>query len=193
MNRIIITISFFIGMTFMLCEKSTAFNYSGKHWNIRNVSYYLWNPPNAAVIQAHVLSEQTWDNAGANFTFTYSGTISNMPGGNGDFKNVVGGADASQFAPFEAAKTVIWVKPEPPDIISECDMMINLGIPMSTSGDPNAYDIQTISLHEFGHWLRLGHVSAPNSVMCEEIGLGQIRRVLDDDSRNGIVYIYGPR
>lgn len=192
MNRILIAILFFISMTFMLSEKSMAFNYAGKHWNIGNVSYYLWNPPNANVIQAHVLSDQTWDNAGANFTFSYAGTISNTPG-NGDFKNVLGGADASQFAPFVAAKTVIWVRPDNTNIIVESDMLMNLGVPLSTSGDPNAYDIQTISLHEFGHWLKLNHVLDPNSIMYEEIELGQIRRVLDGDSHNGIIHIYGPR
>ncbi|MDO8444932.1 MAG: hypothetical protein Q7T53_02325 [Deltaproteobacteria bacterium] len=188
---------FFISFLALIDNQCLAFDYKGLHWNNRIVSFYLWNPPSAAVIQAHNKSAATWNNAGANFYFLPESTTSNIPGVR-DFKNVIGGANDPYFQenPDAAAFTRCWPTSVGSTIWSECDTVMNMNDPISTSGDPNAYDLESISVHEFGHWLRLGDLystGVPGNVMFWSLSLGEIRRILDIDSRNGIIHIYGPR
>lgn len=50
------------------------------------------------------------------------------------------------------------------------------------------YDVETVSLHEFGHWLSLGHSSSTSAVMYAYYT--GTKRSLTQDDIDGIKYIY---
>jgi len=50
------------------------------------------------------------------------------------------------------------------------------------------YDVETVALHELGHWLALGHSSSGTVMYAYYQGT---RRSLTQDDRNGIMCIYG--
>lgn len=65
----------------------------------------------------------------------------------------------------------------------------NLNVSWSNSGEANKADIESVALHEFGHWLVLGH-SNPPAVMQPTIGLGVVRRQLTSDDMSGAQVAY---
>jgi hypothetical protein len=52
--------------------------------------------------------------------------------------------------------------------IEDFDVLVNADIAWSTSGDPAAYDLETVLLHEFGHALGLDHPVRDVSGMSRE-------------------------
>jgi hypothetical protein len=69
--------------------------------------------------------------------------------------------------------------------ILETDLVFNDYYAWSTSG--GHYDVETVALHEFGHWVGLGHTSS--GIM--RASYGGIERQLDDDAKNGFYAMYG--
>jgi hypothetical protein len=67
----------------------------------------------------------------------------------------------------------------------ETDMVFNDYYEWYTSG--NHYDIETVALHEFGHWVGLNH-SATGIMMPNYSGL---QRSIDNDARDGFMAMYG--
>ncbi|KAK6148438.1 hypothetical protein DH2020_019350 [Rehmannia glutinosa] len=59
----------------------------------------------------------------------------------------------------------------------------------SHSGDENAFDIQTVGLHELGHVLGLGHSNVHQAVMYATIAFGERKKLHGDDIR-GIKALY---
>lgn len=70
------------------------------------------------------------------------------------------------------------------NIIFEADMVFNDYYPWSTSG--SNYDIETIALHEFGHWVGLDHSST--GIMYPYYS--GIQRSIDSDARAGFLALY---
>ncbi|WP_412534968.1 matrixin family metalloprotease [Methanosarcina sp.] len=66
----------------------------------------------------------------------------------------------------------------------------NLGPLWSTSGQALHYDVQSVALHEFGHWLSLGHVNDYDAVMFPTLGVSDVKRSLTSDEIAGIRSIY---
>lgn len=134
------------------------------------------------------LADNTWDQAGASFNFNYNGTHSNTNAGRNNvnevlWRNVSGGG--------ALATTTIWFSG---NNIVECDMVFwdsgiiwhgGSGAPPSTM-----YDIQSVCLHEFGHFLCLDHTSIVSAVMYYAISNGQMKRTLHSDDIAGIHAIY---
>lgn len=54
---------------------------------------------------------------------------------------------------------------------------------------PNAFDLETIALHEIGHVLGLGHSMDENAIMFPSIGAG-VRKGLNEDDIRGIKTLY---
>ena len=69
--------------------------------------------------------------------------------------------------------------------ILETDMVFNDYHNWSTSG--SNYDIETVALHEFGHWVGLDH-SSTGIMYAYYSG---IQRTIDSDARNGFTAMYG--
>lgn len=70
-------------------------------------------------------------------------------------------------------------------IIFETDMVFNDFYNWSTSGA--TYDIETVALHEFGHWVGLDHSSS--GIMTPSYS--GIQRSVDSDARAGFEAMYG--
>jgi peptidoglycan hydrolase-like protein with peptidoglycan-binding domain len=60
----------------------------------------------------------------------------------------------------------------------------------STTGAVTALDVESVGLHEFGHILGLQHSNVASAVMFPTIGLGEIKRELTQDDRDGILDLY---
>ncbi len=78
--------------------------------------------------------------------------------------------------------------------IREADIWLNDDLRWDAVGSPayNELDLQSVVIHEMGHWLALGHDSEPDSVMYASITMGpaSIRRTLHPNDRAGISFIY---
>jgi hypothetical protein len=67
---------------------------------------------------------------------------------------------------------------------------INDSLEWSTTGEAGKADVESVAVHEFGHWLGLGHSEYSTAVMYYALALGQVRRSLSLDDINGACYIY---
>lgn len=76
--------------------------------------------------------------------------------------------------------------------ITQCTVVFNsnLGPLWSTSGQALHYDVQSVALHEFGHWLSLGHVNDYDAVMFPTLCVSDVKRSLTSDEIAGIRSIY---
>ncbi|MDD0148443.1 matrixin family metalloprotease, partial [Shigella flexneri] len=54
---------------------------------------------------------------------------------------------------------------------------------------PNAFDVETVAIHEIGHLLGLGHSNVREAIMFPSIGAGQTKNLHADDI-NGIRALY---
>jgi hypothetical protein len=137
----------------------------------------------------------TWNNAGAKFTLSYGGAtnIANAPGSAAaDGINSINWSSNFPTGSTTLAETTYWYS-IPSGDITECDCVFNANKTWSTAAvtPPGQFDVETVMLHEFGHYLSLEHSSAP-AVMQPNVSSGTQRRVLTADDINGIIAIYGP-
>lgn len=79
--------------------------------------------------------------------------------------------------------------------LSQCLSYYNNQYSFSTNPNSSQYDLQSVALHEYGHWLRLldlyNTLYDSDKVMYGYIDPGQIKRSLTQDDINGIRAIYG--
>lgn len=109
-------------------------------------------------------------------------------------------------AAYDRTNAVVFVTDLPADVagvarywfrssngeILEADLEINDQLGLDTTGNPSNYelDLESIVLHEFGHWLSLGHDTEPDAVMAESLAPGSLRRELESSDVAGISTIY---
>ena len=76
--------------------------------------------------------------------------------------------------------------------IVEADIWINDDFRWDTSGAPpsDKVDLQSAVLHEFGHWLILGHCTETQSIMYPQLTSGHVKRTLHSEDIAGISAIY---
>ena len=110
-------------------------------------------------INAIQASAQTWNGAGAQFTFTYGGTTTaTAKGKQPDGRNVIYVGSASGAL----AVTTTWYIPATGQI-TECDMVVatasrRLKWSCDAGAVANKYDVQSVVVHELGHFLSLDDV-----------------------------------
>ncbi len=129
----------------------------------------------------------TWSNAGAKFEFNFSGTHSRTGSCSQNWVNEVTWHDLGSGSTLAYA---IWWYYSTGEIF-EADMVFNTSHDWSTASQTPSgyYDVETVALHEFGHWLSLDHSSEYNAIMWHSYKGPQ--RTLHSDDIEGIKYIYG--
>ncbi|MHC4242744.1 MAG: matrixin family metalloprotease [Planctomycetota bacterium] len=132
----------------------------------------------------------TWNDVGADFTFQYYGSCSSTSQGMNGTNCIMWGTTSGSLA---TAYRWFWV---PSNEIFECDIVFHDGHTWSTDPDTpfGEYDVESVALHELGHWLNLADLYDPadsDKVMYGSMGSGEEIRTLHSCDIEGICYIYG--
>ena len=171
---------------------NVTFGYAGEKWS-GNIVYYYVNEntsdctgEGAAVQRA----ANTWS-SNANFNLSYAGPTSATDYAyNG--KNEILWKDLGTGTTL--AETLIGWNDASGNIL-ERDIVFNDYCSWSTSSSPSSgqFDVETIALHEFGHWLTLLDLYGDNdsSKVMYGINNGAVKRSLTLGDIAGIQYIYG--
>ena len=135
----------------------------------------------------------TWTYAAeADITFTYAGsTTSTKVGFNGANEIVFvndGLVDGAGNNRPLATALVFYMK----STIVETDIKINDAYTWYTAGSLSTaeFDLQSVVLHELGHWLGLGHDEDDQAVMYAQMATGIVKRALFENDRQGIATLY---
>jgi PKD repeat protein len=174
---------------------SVPFGWSKKRWQgtAPVVSYYV-NPSSVSgALTAAQNAAGTWTSvAGSDFSFQYAGTTASTGVGR-NYKNEILWGDIAIDGVLAQAST--WSYGEQ---VAECDIKFNTRYTWSTTPQTGAFDIETVCLHELGHWVQLqdlygnvqGYPSDTAKVMYGRTGSGQIKRTLTDGDTAGARWIY---
>ncbi len=174
---------------------SVPFGWSKKRWQgtAPVVSYYV-NPSSiSGALTAAQNAAGTWTAVqGSDFSFQYAGTTSSTDRGY-NYKNEILWGDIATDGVLAQAST--WSYGEQ---VAECDIKFNTRYTWSTTSQAGAYDIETVCLHELGHWVQLqdlygnvpGYPSDTGKVMYGRTGAGQIKRTLTGSDADGARWIY---
>lgn len=166
----------------------SGFVYNGFSWpgTLPTAIYYV-NAPSAKNTQIQAAAE-TWNKAGANFTFQYAGTHSRSG------KSAKNGVNEIMWynlgKTYILAQATIWFSG---DKILENDMVFNTMFKWGATDYAiyGYHDVQSVALHEFGHWLSLGHSHEYGSIMY--FYTKSMQRNLHSVDIAGIQYIYGEK
>jgi hypothetical protein len=138
----------------------------------------------------------TWSNAGAKFAFSYGGTTTTYTATNPetDGVNCISWSSAFDDGDTTLAETTYWYY-VPSGNIYECDCVFNDKHTWSTAATTpgGQFDVESVMLHEFGHFLSLDHSEVSAAVMWPTIAAGVQKRTLSADDIAGIIAIYGPQ
>ncbi len=168
--------------------------YSWPHPPITAVTYRIYENTGdctgeGSAVQA---AADTWNATGAEFSFRYSEAASIIAAGFDGVNQILWTNMGSSGI---VAQTSIWYNINT-NFIIECDMEFNDYYTFSSASIASlgAFDIQTIALHEFGHFLCLNDLYSPTDsakVMYGYSSPGTIKRNLHVDDIQGIRNIYG--
>jgi len=164
-------------------------------WPSRNVGW-AYNPAGKPAslnneLPAIQAGAAAWGNAGINFRFTYNGLTTAGTGachGEMDGFNTVGWWPQTGSV---LAVTCTWYTTSgSPRQAVEFDMEIDPDWQW-TVGTPIQMDVQSVTTHEFGHALGLGHSTVQAAVMYASYCVGCNKRTLHSDDIAGALAIYG--
>lgn len=141
------------------------------------VPYYI-NASDANTLKINAAAT-TWNNAGSNLSFHYQGPHTRSGGPFQNSRNEIQGINMSNTNALAVAS--IWVTN---GFIDEADMTFNTLYNWSST-----YDVQTVALHEFGHWAGLDHSGINGSIMFSYYQ--GVQHTLHSTDLAGIRYIYG--
>ncbi|MDD5094245.1 MAG: IPT/TIG domain-containing protein [Dehalococcoidia bacterium] len=150
-------------------------------------------PGRLAAVQS---AANSWNNAGANFSFSYGGatsaTTKSLNGENEVLWQALGTGILGEATMWGSGST-----------ITECDFAFSTNFAWNTESScpSDQYDVQSIGAHELGHWLCLRDLYGPSlqlptpndstKVMYGYGGSGQTKRTLHAHDIAGIQWIYG--
>ncbi|MCK9307403.1 MAG: IPT/TIG domain-containing protein, partial [Methanoculleus sp.] len=174
---------------------SVPFGWSKKRWQgtAPVVAYYV-NPSSVSgALDAAQNAAGTWTSvAGSDFSFQYAGTTT-ATGTGYNQKNEILWGDIAIDGVLAQAST--WASAGQ---VAECDIKFNTRYTWSTTPQTGQYDIETVCLHELGHWVQLldlyGNVqnypSDTAKVMYGRAGSGLTKRTLTESDAAGARWIY---
>jgi hypothetical protein len=155
---------------------------------------YMVNPNNVGavnIVPAIQAATDTWNNVGANFGFVYGGLSSKTD-------VAMDGENSVIFVNYDTgsvATTTTWWSGTYTKTIMESDIAFNdLSVNWGIDNSATKMDVQTVAVHEFGHWLQLLDLygsADSKKVMYGYVSYGVTKRVLDASDINGIKWIYG--
>lgn len=138
--------------------------------------------------QAIIAAATSWSEVPAvDFGLTYTGeTTATQTGFNGVNEVLFMHKGAQE----RAAAAQVWFTAD--GTIVEADIWINDDYAWNATGKPTAdeVDLQSALLHEFGHWLILGHCADSHAVMFAKLTTGTLKRELQPSDITGIRAIY---
>ena len=152
-----------------------------------SASYYInetYGP--TGTLSAIQSAAATWNGAGSSFSLNYAGETTRGMGYDG--YNVIGFANLGSNILIARAFVNI-----SGGIILESDIQFNTQFPFSTNPTVDELDLQSIAVHETGHWLYLLDLYGMNDsdkVMYGTSDLGEVKRDLAPGDRLGINWIY---
>lgn len=168
----------------LLVAGSLAYVLTGQHWPVGTVIVYSINPNTAQVPDEDTAVRNaagSWSQIfPAGLKFTYAGSSSATTFGR-NYNNTVCWKDEGNNGTLASA---YWWYSIPDNTTVEADLVFNDWYDWHTSGDQ--YDIQTVALHEFGHWVGLDH-STTGIMRASYSGL---QRTIDADARAGFLDMY---
>jgi hypothetical protein len=177
---------------FDLCKTSQGVEIK---WFGSNIQYGV-NPTGGPwdSLSAICSAANTWSNVNtANFDFLCNGSSLSPNPAQIDGKNEIGFASLTSMGdPSTVSENFFWYYVSSGQII-ESDIILSSDYPWATNGSQSAFDLQSVATHELGHSLCLDDLynsNDSNKIMYGYIGEGEIKRVLDQDSINGITYLY---
>jgi hypothetical protein len=183
------------GMVLLLSSSVAAWVLTGEDWDWQaspmNENWRICTtsmPGNAP--QRTIDGAVTWNYANFNFRFGTNACLGTVP--NFDNVNQINYGDR----PTGVLATTFWWTQTGTNNTIECDMQFDIRSNWytGTGTTPSTqYDWESVADHEFGHCLGLGHEDSitPRPKMASTFGLGEMRRALTTDDRNGRNFIYG--
>lgn len=144
--------------------------------------------PEAELRDAIVGAANKWSTVNsADFLLRYGGPSSATATGYNGINEIVFMAKGQNA---RAAAAEVWYRADM--TIVEADIWINDDYKWSVRDTPDAttVDLESALLHEFGHWLILGHITEKTSVMYPQLAVGTVKRNLQMADIAGISAIY---
>ena len=160
-------------------------------WASKKMSYYINRDISKAAQAAIKRGANVWNKVGGSvFKFTYKGLTSNNKHGKADYKNIV---TAGPLKAGTLAENAYWFLTKTGKLISS-DIRFNTRYKWATNGAKDAFDIQSVAAHEFGHslcLLDLYKASDKAKTMYGSSGPGEThKRTLDPADKRGIQFLY---
>ncbi len=174
-----------------------VYNYPRFRW--KGAGEVTWrcnsrNLPDGCGEQAIGRAFETWNEVpGSSMFFRNGGETEAIPGKR-DGINAVGSLSPWPFSHAWIAATLPWARYDPDSaLLGECDTGLNtddFSFRCDGSGLSSQPDLQTIMLHESGHWLRLRHVNNSDEIMQASSLLGRAHHELGPGDVAGICHVY---
>jgi hypothetical protein len=170
-----------------------TFSYGGKKWASDNVAYRINENLSSMTGEGQALQDaaNSWSSANSKFRLVFDGTHTNTAVALNGHNDLGWGTMAN---PAAIGQSSSW---SANGIITECDIVLNSVMPWNTSSP--SIDIETIALHELGHWLNLRDqygsygdgVYDSGKIMYGTTYYNLLKRLVFADEILGIQWIYG--
>ena len=163
------------------------------HWPTPRAAYYINTSgfPSTS-LQAIQAALQTWTNVTtSNFSFIYQALTASTAYGVNDGTNLICFGSIGEGYESTLALNTFWYTAQ--GQLLDSDIKFNDSFVWATNSSAMAYDVQSIALHELGHALALEDLYAAGdtaNVMYYKFNEGQVKRVLQQDDKEGITYLY---